>query len=122
MGVRPCRRFGVLGCWRDHPSTVEIQEEPAPITATIDDHRSRHSLIAHTNSDEHPRVTHTATGTTVAQLPEPVPNVSPTYRSQHVHYEPGPHTRRHAVSMLLSMLSSALFPPSGPRTDKAHMP
>ena len=32
-----------------------------------------------------------ATGATVAQLPEPVPKVSPTYRSQHVHHEPGQH-------------------------------
>jgi hypothetical protein len=38
---------GSSTCWRDHPSTVEIQEEPTPITATFDDHRSRHSLIAH---------------------------------------------------------------------------
>ena len=35
----------------------------------------------------------TATGTTVAQLPEPVPAPEHTNRSQHVHYEPGQHTR-----------------------------
>ena len=33
----------------------------------------------------------TATGTTVAQLPEPVPEPEHTNRSQHVHYEPGQH-------------------------------
>ncbi len=34
---------------------------------------------------------HTATGTTVAQLPEPVPELEHAYRSQHDHYEPGQH-------------------------------
>ena len=33
----------------------------------------------------------TATGATVAQLPEPVPELEHTNRSQHVHYEPGQH-------------------------------
>ncbi len=34
----------------------------------------------------------TRTGATVAQEPEPVPKVSPTYRSQHVNHDPGQHT------------------------------
>ena len=40
----------------------------------------------------------TATGATVAQLPEPVPELSHTYRSQHVHYEPGQHSRSVGVN------------------------
>ena len=39
---------------------------------------------------------HTATGTTVAQLPEPVPEPEHTNRSQHDHYEPGQHSTRTA--------------------------
>ena len=39
--------LGRSTCWRDHPSTVEIQEEPAPPTARIDDRQTRDSLIAH---------------------------------------------------------------------------
>ncbi len=32
-----------------------------------------------------------ATGASVAQLPEPVPELEHSNRSQHVHYEPGQH-------------------------------
>ena len=34
----------------------------------------------------------TGTGASVAQLPEPVREMSPTYRSQHVNHDPGQHT------------------------------
>jgi hypothetical protein len=37
----------------------------------------------------------TATGASVAQLPEPVPELEHSNRSRHVHYEPGQHTACH---------------------------
>ena len=48
----------------------------------------------------------TATGATVAQLPKPVPEPEHTNRSQHVHYEPGQHTKH--TKELLSLVSVRL--------------
>src|SRR4051794_16744658 len=72
------------------------------------------------------RARHTATGTSVAQLPEPVPELEHTNRSQRDHYEPGQHshelvtTRRppascgalSATKVLLTMVGLAGFEPT----------
>ena len=70
--------------------TANSDESALPASAAL--------RVRLTATPRHPTDDIAAVGS-VAQLPEPVPKVSPTYRSQHVHHEPGPHTTAQRLSL-----------------------